>query len=217
MDRKEVFHFLGELQKNNSKDWMDANRKWYEQCKTIIFKVFDPILDELKTLDPRIVTPNARKGLNRINNNLMFHPDRPTYKDHFGIGFGYGKGLADFYIHLGIDETLVAGGLWHPPVDKLKKLRSEIDYEGHRLAKILNGKAFSDYFELFQEDKLTNAPKGFDKTHEHIELLKMKSLGAWRNFDRDLFYSDSFPEFILESYKTLVPMIDFINVAISDD
>ncbi len=217
MDRKEVFHFLGELQKNNSKDWMDANRKWYEQCKAIIFKVFDPILDELKSLDPRIVTPNARKGLNRINNNLMFHPDRPTYKDHFGIGFGYGKGLADFYVHLGIDETLVAGGLWHPPVDKLKKLRSEIDYEGHRLAKILNGEAFSDNFELFQEDKLTNAPKGFDKTHEHIELLKMKSLGAWRNFDRDLFYSDSFPEFILESYKTLIPMIDFINVAISDD
>ena len=31
-------------------------------------------------------------------------------------------------------------------------------------------------FQLFQEDKLTNAPKGFDKNHEHIELLKMKSL-----------------------------------------
>ena len=69
------------------------------------------ILDELKILDPRIVTQNARKGLNRINNNLMFHPDRPTYKDHFGIGFGYGKGLADFYIHLGVNETLVARSL----------------------------------------------------------------------------------------------------------
>ena len=182
MNKKEVFHFLEELQQNNSKDWMDTNKKWYEHTKSILFKIFDPILDELKILDPRIVTQNARKGLNRINNNLMFHPDRPTYKDHFGIGFGYGKGLADFYIHLGVNETLVAGGLWHPPVDKLKKLRSEIDYEGHKLTRVLDEPEFKRHFQLFQEDKLTNAPKGFDKNHEHIELLKMKSLGAWRNF-----------------------------------
>lgn len=217
MDKKEVFRFLEELQKNNSKDWMDANRKWFEQTKSILFDIFDPILDELKTLDPRIVTQNTRKGLNRINNNLMFHPDRPTYKDHFGIGFGYGKGLADFYIHLGIDETLIAGGLWHPPVDKLKKLRSEIDYEGDQLMKVLDAPEFQRHFQLFQEDKLTNSPKGFDKNHEHIELLKMKSLGAWRHFDRQLFFTDSFSDLVIECYKTLVPMIDFINVAISND
>ena len=89
MERKAIFEFLEELQRNNSKEWMDQNRKWYESTKSILFEVFDPILEELKQLDPRIITPSARKGLNRINNNLMFHPDRPTYKDHFGIGFGF--------------------------------------------------------------------------------------------------------------------------------
>lgn len=217
MARSDIFKFLEALQQNNSKEWMDANRKWYEDTKSIICSVFDPILEDLKLIDPRIITPSARKGLNRINNNLMFHPDRPTYKDHFGIGFGFGKGLADFYIHLGVDETLVAGGLWHPPVDKLKLLRSEIDYEGDRLREIIDQPQFQEYFELFQEDKLTNAPKGFDKTHPHIDLLKMKSLGAWRNFSRDDFYASDFKELILESYQILEPMLDFINVAISDN
>lgn len=217
MSRREIFEFLEELQRNNSKEWMDANRKWYEQTKKIIFHAFDPILEEIKNRDPRIVTENARKGLNRINNNLMFHPDRPTYKDHFGIGFGYGKGLADFYIHLGVNETLVAGGLWHPPVDKLKKLRSEIDYEGDSLQAILTSAYFEKHFELFQEDRLTNAPKGYAKDHKHIELLKMKSLGAWRNFDKKLFFSNDFEAMVIDSFEALQPMIDFINVAISDD
>ena len=38
---KEVFHFLEELQQNNSKDWMDTNKKWYEHTKSILFKIFD--------------------------------------------------------------------------------------------------------------------------------------------------------------------------------
>jgi len=215
--RADIFTFLQDLQANNSKEWMDANRERYEHCKSIIEEIFEPILEDIKSVDPRIITPNARKGLNRINNNLMFHPDRPTYKDHFGIGFGYGKGLGDFYIHLGIDELLIAGGLWHPPVDKLKRLRSEIDYEGDRLQTILSNEAFKAQFQLFTEDRLTNAPKGYDKSHPHIELLKMKSLGAFRTFSRNDFYKSEFGDLVVESYQMLMPMLDFVNTAIADD
>ncbi|WP_349351518.1 DUF2461 family protein [Flagellimonas sp. MMG031] len=28
MDFNDLFHFLEELQQNNNKEWMDANRKW---------------------------------------------------------------------------------------------------------------------------------------------------------------------------------------------
>jgi uncharacterized protein (TIGR02453 family) len=215
-NRADIFTFLEDLQANNSKEWMDANRKRYENSKAVIIEVFDPILEGIKSIDPRIITPSARKGLNRINNNLMFHPDRPTYKDHFGIGFGFGKGLADFYIHLGVDELLIAGGLWHPPVDKLKLLRSEIDYEGDRLQAILLSEDFKTHFQLFQEDRLTNAPKGYEKSHPQIELLKMKSLAAFRPFDRKDFYDVEFHELVVESYQTLMPMLDFINMAIAD-
>lgn len=216
MAKRDIFDFLESLVRNNSKEWMDENRKWYEASKAEVVEVFDPILNELKSLDPRIVQPAARKALNRINNNLMFHPDRPTYKDHFGVTFGYGKGLADFYIHLGVDELLIAGGLWHPPSDKLKKLRMEIDYEGDRLQQIMNADYFERFFTLYQDDKLTNAPKGFEKDHPHIELLKMKSLAVFRPLSREDFYSDQFAEIVLDSYKAVVPMLEFINVAITD-
>ena len=196
---------------------MDANRKWYHQAKDEVIAIFDPVLDRLKAVDPRIVQPNARRAINRINNNLMFHPDRPTYKDHFGVGFGYGKGLADFYIHLGIDETLIAGGLWHPPSDKLKMVRTEIDYEGDRLRAMLEAAPFSDWFEIYQEDKLKSAPKGYPNDHEFIELLKLKSFAAFRPIDREDILSPDFGDMVIESYQAIVPLLDFLNVAISDD
>lgn len=216
MSEKKVFDFLEDLTRNNSKEWMDKNRSRYEEVKHILIETFDPILDELKQLDPRIVQPNARKSLSRINNNLMFHPDRPTYKNHVGLGFGYGKGLADFYIHLGLDEQLIAGGLWHPSADKLKLLRQEIDYEGERLSQILNNPDFANHFVLFEEDMLKGNPKGYSSDHPHIHLLRMKSLAAYRPITKTDFYSDAFSDLVIESYKAIVPLLDFANTAIQD-
>ena len=217
MSKRIIFEFLEALVANNSKEWMDANRQWYKEAKLQVAEVFDPILLTLKAEDPRIVSETAWKSINRINNNLMFHPDRPTYKDHFGIGFGYGKGKADFYIHLGVNEAFIAGGLWHPETPKLKMLRQEIDYEGDRLSGIIQSKPFSDWFQLFTEDALKTTPKGYEKDHPHIELLRLKSLAAMRPISREEILSDAFDQMVIESYRAIVPLLDFANVAISEE
>ncbi len=195
---------------------MDKNRSRYEEVKSILVEEFDPILERLKEFDPRIVQPTARKCLSRINNNLMFHPDRPTYKDHMGLAFGYGKGLADFYVHLGVSEQLIAGGLWHPSSEKLKLLRQEIDYEGERLDTLLKRPEFADHFIIYEEDMLKGTPKGYSSDHDHIYLLRMKSLAAYRPITREDFYSEAFSDMVVESYKAVVPLLDFANTAIQE-
>lgn len=217
MDKQEIFRFLNDLQSNNSKGWMDDHRSRYEAVKNHLIAIFAPVLEEIKSYDPRIVQPTARKCLTRINNNLLFHPERPTYKDHFGIVMGFGKGKADFYIHLGLEELMVAGGLWHPKPHQLKKLRLEIDYEGEELANILCSDTFQQHFTLFEDDKLKNAPKGYPVEHPYIEWLKLKSLAAFRPFNRKEFYSEHFSEIIVDSYKVLQPMLDFANRAIASE
>ncbi|OEK01565.1 hypothetical protein BFP97_08555 [Roseivirga sp. 4D4] len=217
MAKQNIFKFLEALTANNSKEWMDKNRSWYEDTKGEVVDLFDPILEEIKRVDPRIVQPNARRAIGRINNNLMFHPDRPTYKDHFGVGFGYGKGLADFYVGLGVRETEIAGGLWHPDSERLKKVRMEIDYEGDKLSAILDSDAFNKSFELYKLDTLKTTPKGYPKDHEHIELLRLKTLAAFRQITRKDVYSNHFSEMVVESYLAIVPLLDFINTAITDN
>ncbi|WP_420386144.1 DUF2461 domain-containing protein [Roseivirga sp.] len=216
MSKRKVFQFLEDLSRNNSKEWMDKNRSRYEEVKSILVEEFDPILERLKEFDPRIVQPTARKCLSRINNNLMFHPDRPTYKDHMGLAFGYGKGLADFYVHLGVSEQLIAGGLWHPSSEKLKLLRQEIDYEGERLDTLLKRPEFADHFIIYEEDMLKGTPKGYSSDHDHIYLLRMKSLAAYRPITREDFYSEAFSDMVVESYKAVVPLLDFANTAIQE-
>lgn len=217
MAKKNIFLFLEALTANNSKEWMDKNRSWYEETKGEVVALFDPILEEIKRVDPRIVQPNARRAISRINNNLMFHPDRPTYKDHFGVVFGFGKGLADFYVGLGVEEVEIAGGLWHPDSERLKKVRMEIDYEGDKLSGIIGSKPFQDSYELYTQDTLKTTPKGYPKDHEHIELLRLKTFAAFRQIGRKDVYSSDFGEMVMESYLAIVPLLDFINTAISDN
>jgi uncharacterized protein (TIGR02453 family) len=217
MSKKVIFEFLEALSENNSKEWMDANRSWYEDAKSEVVDLFEPILKELKEFDPRIVQPTARKAISRINNNLMFHPERPTYKNHFGLVFSHGKGIADFYVHLGINETLVAGGLWHPDSEKLKRVRTEIDYEGEKLQAILDAEPFNSWFQVFQEDKVKTAPKGYSRDHEHIHLLRLKSFAAIRPITRQDILGKDFQSLVIDSYRAISPMIDFINVAITDN
>ena len=216
MSRAIVFEFLEDLSQNNSKEWMDKNRSRYETVKSVLIQTFDPILDQLKEIDPRIVQPNARKSLSRINNNLMFHPERPTYKDHLGVGFGYGKGLADFYVHLGVNEQLIAGGLWHPHTSQLKQIRQEIDYEGEKLESLLNHKEFKKHFTIYEEDSLKGTPKGYAPNHPQIRWLRMKSLAAFRPILKDDFLSDDFGQLVVDSFVLILPLLDFINTALKD-
>lgn len=217
MSKKVIFEFLEALSENNSKEWMDGNRSWYEGAKSEVAHLFEPILKELKEFDPRIVQPTARKAISRINNNLMFHPERTTYKDHFGLVFSHGKGIADFYVHLGINETLVAGGLWHPDSEKLKKVRMEIDYEGGKLQAILDAEPFNSWFQIYQDDQVKTAPKGYSRDHEYIHLLRLKSFAAIRPISRQDILSKDFQTIVIDSYRAISPMIDFINVALADN
>ena len=84
MNFKNLISFLKKLQKNNNKEWMDANRKWYHSVRDEYIAWLDKMnATLLATYEDYYDTP-GKKGINRINNNLMFHPNKPIYKDHLG-------------------------------------------------------------------------------------------------------------------------------------
>ncbi|MEL6976743.1 MAG: DUF2461 family protein, partial [Bacteroidota bacterium] len=100
MDFKELIRFLKELQKNNNKEWMDQNRKWYHSVRNDFIHWLDSLNETMADLDDQYYDTPGKKGINRINNNLMFHPNKPVYKDHFGAGLDKAPNSADFYIEI---------------------------------------------------------------------------------------------------------------------
>ncbi|MEO0903090.1 MAG: DUF2461 domain-containing protein, partial [Bacteroidota bacterium] len=216
MNFKELFDFLQRLQKNNNKEWMDANRKWYSSLRKEFISWLDDLDYTMAQLDDAYYPTPGKKGINRINNNLMFHPNKPVYKDHFGAGLDKAPQSADFYIEIGVKQCLLAGGFWRPDPRILRSIRDGIDYNGEEFQAILNNPRFKKLFgELYEDEKLKNPPKGFTKDHPHIELLKNKTFAVVHELNKEEVLSTTFKEKIKEVYLEMLPFRRYLNEAAS--
>jgi uncharacterized protein (TIGR02453 family) len=177
-------------------------------------------LDELDlalaAVDNEYFGTPGKKGINRINNNLMFHPNKPIYKDHFGAGLDKAPNTADFYIEVGLGQSMLAGGFWRPDPKTLRSIREAIDYDGEEFKKILNKKSFKDTFgELVVDETLKNAPKGFSKDHPHVELLRHKTFAVMRPLSQKEILQDDFKEKVISVYMEMLPFRRYLNKAVT--
>ena len=216
MDFTNLFSFLETLQSNNNKSWMDANRKWYKEVRDAFIGWLDELDHALSQIDPDYYPTPGRKGINRINNNLMFHPHKPVYKDHFGAGLDKAPDSGDFYIHIGVNECLLAGGLWRPDPRKLRSIREAIDYNGEELLRILNQPDFKKRFGgLYEDERLKGVPKGFNASHPFLDLLQNKTFAVTYPLSRSQVLSGDFRELIIKVYMEMLPFRRYLNEAIT--
>lgn len=216
MNFKNLIHFLTELNKNNTKEWMDANRKWYKEVRDDYISWLDKMDLTLAAMDDQYYSTPGRKGINRINNNLMFHPNKPIYKDHFGAGLDKRPNTGDFYVEIGIEESMLAGGFWRPAPKTLRSIRDAIDYDGAELKKILNKKSFKETFGgLVIDEKLKSAPKGFSNDHPYIDLLRNKTFAVLHSFSNTEVLQEDFEQKIIRVYQEMLPFRRYLNRAIS--
>ncbi len=217
MDFRVLFKFLEELQSNNHKEWMDANRKHYQTLRNDFITWLDGLDNRLAKIDPEYYSTPGKKGINRINNNLLFHPNKPVYKDHFGAGLDQKTKQGDFYIEIGISKGVLAGGYWRPDNKVLHSIRDAIDYDGEKLVKIINKKSFKNKFGSLYEDghKLKSAPKGFSTDHEHIDLLKHKTFAVIHELTQEEILENDFTDKVIEVYKEMLPFRRYLRQAVT--
>ncbi|RKN81709.1 DUF2461 domain-containing protein [Ulvibacterium marinum] len=216
MNFKNLIHFLTELNKNNSKEWMDANRKWYKEVRDDYISWLDKMDLALAAIDDQYYSTPGKKGINRINNNLMFHPNKPIYKDHFGAGLDKRPNTGDFYVEIGIEQSMLAGGFWRPVPKTLRSIRDAIDYDGEELKKILNKKSFKETFgDLVLDEKLKSAPKGFSNDHPHIDLLRNKTFAVLHSFSNTEVLQEDFEQKVIKVYQEMLPFRRYLNKAVT--
>ena len=210
-----LYDFLERLQKNNSKEWMDLHRKEYYQVRDFYIGWLDQMNERLTLVDDSYFDTSGKRAINRINNNLLYHPNKPTYKDYFGAGLDQRSKEGDFYIEFGVEETYVGGGYWHPSSKTLRSIREAIDYNGDEFRAILNKKSFKQTFgDLVQGESLKTAPKGFSQEHEHIDLLRRKSFAVVHHFSRDEVFHPDFDSKVVKVYMELLPFRRYLNKAV---
>ncbi|MBC9797826.1 DUF2461 domain-containing protein [Sinomicrobium weinanense] len=216
MDFTRLFRFLRDLNTNNHKEWMDAHRKEYHTVRDSYKKWLETLDAELSATDPDYEHTPAGKALNRINNNLLYHPNKPVYKDNFGAVLDKSPVKSEFYIHLGISESFIAGGFYRPEKNILASIRDAIDYDGEELRKILGKPSFKKLFGGgLYDDRLKGNPKGYTKDHPQIELLRYKSYVVVHELSEKEITSPGFMEEVISVYRKLLPFRNYLSKAIT--
>ncbi|HZW64651.1 MAG TPA: DUF2461 domain-containing protein [Hanamia sp.] len=210
--------FLKSLKKNNNKPWFDANKSKYLEVRNNFEEFVALLLQKMALFDEDLKELEYKNCLFRINRDVRFSKDKTPYKINFSASFNKGgkKSIyAGYYLHLQPGgNSFIGGGLWRPEPEQLKKVRQEIDYCFPEFKKIIEVPAFKKNYGGLEKDQnqmLINIPKGYEKENLAADFLKMKSFVASKNIaDVDLT-NPKFMNQIVDSYKTLKPLLNFIN------
>ena len=220
---KDTLQFLDDLKANNNRDWFLDNKKRYEAFKKNYQHLVADLLDAMKPLDPSLEMLEVKNCTFRINRDIRFSKDKTPYKSHLGIWLSSGaKGLnrSGYYIHLENGSSFIAGGLYCPEANDLKKMRKEIAYFHEDLEAILNEKEFKKEFNDFDRDEkntLKNPPRGYEKEHPAIDLLKLKSFESSQKINFSTAGTKDFVTTVSKKLILLKPLNDFINRALTSD
>ncbi len=220
---KDSLLFLEDLKANNNRDWFLDNKKRYEIFKKDYHQLVANFLDVMKPLDSSLEMLEVKNCTFRINRNIRFSKDKSPYKDHIGVWLSSGaKGMnrSGYYVHIAKDSSFIAGGLYCPEADDLKKVRKEIAFFYEDLEEILNNKDFKAAFGDFDRNEnnvLKNPPRGYEKEHPAIEFLKLKSFETSHKFNIDEITQPDFVSKMSKKLMLLKPLNDFINRALTSE
>ncbi len=195
---------------------MDDNRDRYHEVKQELIEWLDGVNNRLVETYPDYTSTPGKTAIERINNNLMYHPEKPTYKDHFGATLDKVSKGSDYYVKIGINGCMVGGGMWHPDRDELKSIREAIDYNGEELQKIIDKKSFKDNFgDIYREDSLKTSPQNYDKDHPQVELLRLKSFVIMKDVTQKEVAADDFEDKLVDWYGEAQPFFKYLRKAVA--
>ncbi len=220
MLQKTTITFIKNLQKNNVKEWFDANRKLYEEARTDFAGLVTDILKIHGKKDEDLATLSAKDCMFRINRDVRFSKNKSPYKNHIAAGFARGgkkSPFAGYYLHIEPgNNSFIGGGLWSPEAENLKKVRQEIDYSFAEFSGIIHNKTFQKIYNDLYSDKeitLSRPPKGYTDENLAIAYLKLKGFIAMKPLkDEELTDKKLLPT-ITEAMETLQPLLRFLNTA----
>lgn len=215
-----TFSFFQQLKRNNTREWFDLNKSKFEAD---VREPFQSLIADLAAPLAKISThfvadPRKQGGsLFRLHRDTRFSKDKTPYKTWSGARCFHERArqvaAPSFYLHIAPDDCFIGGGLWHPEPDTLKKLRSFLEENPASWIKATQSKSFRSHYE-FWGDSLVRPPRGFDPNHPLIEDLKRKSLAAGTAISQDIVLGDALLEHVVDHFKRLAPMIDYLCAAL---
>jgi uncharacterized protein (TIGR02453 family) len=206
--KKETLSFLKDLSENNNREWFTENKERYELAKENIKAFAGALMEKMQQHD-------HIEGMKvfRIYRDVRFSKDKTPYKNNIGCSFTRAteKLRGGLYLNIEPGNTFVGGGFWNPNAQDLKRIRNEFVLNAQPFKKIIHSKSFKDNFGTLAGEELKTAPKGYDKEHPDIDLIRKKQFLISRSFTEKEVISDNFLAECNEAFRAMRPFFDFMS------
>lgn len=208
MITKAELDFLSELKLNNNREWFTDNKKRFEKHNNEAKMFFNEIAELLGKQDSI-----DQVQIFRIYRDVRFSKDKAPYKNHFSVHFSRSKPMlrGGYYLHIEPGGSFVGGGFWDPNSEDLNRIRKEFEMDDEEIRSITADSNFTKYFGALKGDELKTAPKGFDKAHPAIDLIRKKQYLVTRPFSDKEVLSPNFKQEVLDTFHAMRPFFDYMS------
>lgn len=212
---KDLFTFFKKLEKNNNRDWFNENKPEFKSIETEVKKVYNSVLETLNVHDEI-----DKLKIFRIYRDVRFSKNKLPYKTHFAGSFHRTKPRlrGGYYLQLKPNnESFIATGFWEPTKEDLLRIRKEFEMDDQEIRAVINNKTFKSIWGDVQGDELKTAPKGFDKEHSAIDLIRKKQYIFTKKYtDKDVLDKDFIPN-VNSAFKSIRPYFDYMSDVLTTD
>ncbi|MGZ0017234.1 DUF2461 domain-containing protein [Yeosuana sp. AK3] len=212
---EDAFGFLNSLEKNNNREWFNDHKKEFKAIENVIKKVYQAVFENLKKHDDV-----DKLNMFRIYRDVRFSKNKQPYKTHFGGSFHRTKPhlRGGYYLHIQPNnESFIATGFWEPNKEDLLRMRKEFEMDDEEMRSILNDASLKNVWGDLIGDELVSAPKGFNKEHKAIDLIKKKQYIFIKKFTDEEVLKSDFTLKIDMSFKTIRPYFNYMSDVLTTD
>jgi len=211
--QKSTIQFLKTLQNNNNREWFNEHKESFTKEKLIFEKFLAEVTNNLNKHDKI-----EKYKLYRIYRDVRFSKDKTPYKNSLGTAFiRKGNELrGTYYLHIEPNNSFLAGGFWQPNKEDLQRIRKEFEIDASEIRAILADKNFKTNFNgTLEGNELKSAPRGFDKKHPDIDLIRKKGFVAVRKFTDNQVLDTNFINEVDKSFKALRPFFNLMSAILT--
>ncbi|NNE31194.1 MAG: DUF2461 domain-containing protein [Winogradskyella sp.] len=206
---EEALTFLNKLKRHNDRDWFNSHKPEFKAIEAKIKLAYN-YLGNLMNEHDQI----EKTKIFRIYRDVRFSKNKLPYKTHFGGSFARKKPelRGGYYLQIQPDnKSFIATGFWDPNKEDLYRIRKEFEMDDNEIRDILNQWSFKNTWGTMVGDELKTAPKGFDKEHPAIDLIRKKQFTFTKSFsDREVLDQD-FLTNVNRDFKSIRPFFDYMS------
>ncbi|NCT17964.1 MAG: TIGR02453 family protein [Flavobacteriaceae bacterium CG18_big_fil_WC_8_21_14_2_50_34_36] len=210
-----LFPLLEELKLNNNRDWFSENKSKFQQEDKTLKLFFNEITNGLNTFD-EIETLK----IFRIYRDVRFSKNKVPYKTNRSANWiraGVHR-RGSYYLQLEPGNSFIGCGFFEPNPADLLRIRKEFETDDTEIRDILKQPEFKKVFDgLDTTDQVKTAPKGFDKNHKAIDLIKNKNFFVAHYYADKEVLSTDFIKTILYHFQLVQPYFKLMSDVLTTD